>query len=285
MAPRHLVVANLETRSRLAPSLPKEEPGVVLRSDDGRQRVVATNTDTHDDTPEDEDTNDGDSTRVGGESLGESGHDDDDQLNTVHALTTNVIRQVTEEELTNHRTTGGRDLDRSVGGGGDLAGVLGGILPEDNTEHAGGQVDGEDIIGVGEETNTSDDDGTNMIPTELGIVNLGEGQTTALNGVLDMGEVVVVVAEGRVATVSESTSHDCKLYCLAGLPNWVFLEGGRKYAGRIPEEAAWKSTPYKSRLRQSSCHGDRGKQCGRVTESDWSSPLLPRYFFFLGVKA
>jgi hypothetical protein len=46
-----------------------------------------------------------------------------------------------------------------------------------------------------------------VVPAELGIVNLGQREATTLNGVLHMCKVVIVIAEGRVASRCKNTSH------------------------------------------------------------------------------
>lgn len=56
------------------------------------------------------------------------------------------------------------------------------------------------IVGVSEETNAGDHASTNVIPAKGSLVDLGESKTTTLIGILDVGEVIVEVAEGGVAS-------------------------------------------------------------------------------------
>lgn len=66
--------------------------GRELGGNDGRQRVVTTDADTHQHTPEDDDADNVDRRRVAGKSVGEGSEDNDHQLHAVHALTTDLER-------------------------------------------------------------------------------------------------------------------------------------------------------------------------------------------------
>ena len=105
--------------------------GRELGCDNGRQWVITTDSNTlyslegefpdgkagktyHQNTPEDDQTNDGDGWGRGRERLGERSEDNDDQLKTIHLLTTNHIREITETQLTQDRSAGGRDLDGGI---------------------------------------------------------------------------------------------------------------------------------------------------------------------------
>lgn len=72
------------------------------------------------------------------------------QLNTIHLLPSDDISQPTEQELTDEGADGGSDLEAEflVGGQSSALGV-------DEADHARAHVDGEDVIGVGEESDTS----------------------------------------------------------------------------------------------------------------------------------
>ena len=50
-------------------------------------------------------------------------------------------------------------------------------MPVDDAQHRGDQVDGKDIVGIREEAYASNNDGTNMIPTERSFVDFGKGET------------------------------------------------------------------------------------------------------------
>lgn len=150
----------------------------LLRCDHGGQRVITTNSDTHDNTPEDQKTSGRDRGRAGRKRLGKGSKDHDDQFKAIHALATNAISEPSEEELTDNSATRGRNLDSSVDAGGDLAREV------NNTNHADGKIDSEDIISISEETHTGDDDSTDVAPAELGVVDAVKGMTAALKGIL-----------------------------------------------------------------------------------------------------
>jgi hypothetical protein len=75
----------------------------------------------------------------------------------------------------------------SIGRGRDRARLLLGVLPVHNAELGGNQVDGEDVVRVGEETNTSYNTSPDVVPAERSLVDLCKGKTTSLIGVGDMG--------------------------------------------------------------------------------------------------
>ena len=85
--------------------------------------------------------------------------------------------------MANDGTGGGGDFDGGVvfGGNATFLGLC--ILPVDYTEKVGDQTNGEQVVGVGEETDTSDDNCSNVIPAERGLVDLSKGETTAFIGV------------------------------------------------------------------------------------------------------
>lgn len=55
-----------------------------------------------------------------------------------------------------------------------------------NAQHGGEEGHGEDVVGVGEEANTCHQDSPHVVPAEGSLVDLGEGKTTSLIGVLDV---------------------------------------------------------------------------------------------------
>ena len=95
-------------------------------------------------------------------------------------------------------------------------------MPVDDTQHRRDQVNGENIVGVGEETNTGDDYSAYMVPTKGRLVYLGESKPSSFlqtNENLASGNrmdtldskyirignmriVVVEVVEGSIATSS-----------------------------------------------------------------------------------
>jgi hypothetical protein len=64
----------------------------------------------HEDTPEDDGSNDRHSRRVGRKRLSNGGEDDQDEFQTVHLLAANHVCKVTETELSNDRSCGCGDL-------------------------------------------------------------------------------------------------------------------------------------------------------------------------------
>ena len=75
-----------------------------------------------------------------------------------------------------------------------------GTLPIDYTQHVRDQTNGENVVCVREETNTSDYDGTYVVPTEGCLVDLSKSQTSALIWICDMCIVVVKVVKGSIAS-------------------------------------------------------------------------------------
>jgi hypothetical protein len=56
------------------------------------------------------------------------------------------------------------------------------------------------VVGVSEETNTGDNTGSNMVPSEWSFINLSQSETTTFIWVLDVCEVVVEVVECGITT-------------------------------------------------------------------------------------
>jgi len=56
-------------------------------------------------------------------------------------------------------------------------------VPIDNTQHGRYKTNGENIIRIGKETNTSDNTGANMVPAKRSLVDFGKSQTTSLIGI------------------------------------------------------------------------------------------------------
>jgi hypothetical protein len=157
--------------------------GSELGGDDGRKRVVTTDTDTHEHTPEDDQANDWGSRAGTNERLSESRDNDEDQLKTVHLLTSNDIGKGTETKLSDDSTGGGRELDSSILGSGESALV---VVPVDDTQHDGQEGHAEDVVGVREETGTGDQDGAHMVPAKGSLVDLRESEASALIGVFNV---------------------------------------------------------------------------------------------------
>lgn len=59
-------------------------------------------------------------------------------------------------------------------------------MPVYYPQHVCDQTDGEQIVGVGEETDTSDNNGSNMVPAKRSFIDLSESESSALVWILDM---------------------------------------------------------------------------------------------------
>ena len=55
----------------------------------------------------------------------------------------------------------------------------------DDTQHDSQQRHTEDVVAVGEEASPSDQDSTNVVPTKRRLVDLGEGKSSTLIGILN----------------------------------------------------------------------------------------------------
>ena len=163
-----------------------------------KEQTVAYN--AHENTPEDNSTNDGNTRRRSGQGLSKRRENDENKLESIHSLTTDDICKNTETELAKNSSTRSRNLDGSVGARRKR------IVKVDNTQHSCDQTNGKDIVSVGEETNTSNHDSTNMIPAEGGLVNLGEGETTPFVGVGYMS-IVVLLLLAVVSPVQAGSTH------------------------------------------------------------------------------
>lgn len=165
--------------------------GGELGGDNGRQGVVTTDTDTDNNTPDDQGSRERENITVSRESLAEGSNNNNHQLNTVHALASQTISKGAESDLTEEGSNGGSDLDTKIQIRGESTTVV------DHAQHGGDEVDSEKIVGIGEETDTSDQTGADVEPAELGIVNLGKCLATTLVELVGVQLCVVV------------SGHDC----------------------------------------------------------------------------
>ncbi|RDW23201.1 hypothetical protein B0I73DRAFT_137538 [Yarrowia lipolytica] len=133
---------------------------------------------------------------MAGHTLGDGGSNHEHELGAVDSLSANDIGKNTETKLSND----GGHLEQSGSGGGGLTGTVDGLTPVDVSHHGDTQVNGEDIVGISHETNTGDGDGSNVLPAEAGVVNLLQGESSSLVGVLNVSKVVDIVVEGGVST-------------------------------------------------------------------------------------
>jgi hypothetical protein len=67
----------------------------------------------------------------------------------------------------------------------------------DDTQHDGQEGHAEDVVAVRKKTGTGDQDGSHMVPAERSLVDLREGEASALIWVFDMSKVIVEVMEPR----------------------------------------------------------------------------------------
>lgn len=86
----------------------------LLRGDDGTERIISTDTDTHEGSPEDHETDKVDGGRVGGQCLSKSCENHDDEFETVDLLTTNIVCQPSETQLTDDCSARGSNLDGCI---------------------------------------------------------------------------------------------------------------------------------------------------------------------------
>jgi hypothetical protein len=138
---------------------------------------VARLTNTHEDTPEDNESDDRNTGTATNERLSESCNNDQNQLETVHLLATDDISEGTEADLTNNGTGGCRELDGGILRSEENTLI---VLLVDNTKHDRQEGDTEDVVAVCEETSTSDENGANMVPAERRLVDFSERETTTL---------------------------------------------------------------------------------------------------------
>ena len=109
---------------------------------------------------------------------------------------THHVSQGTKAELT----------DNGAGRGGELDGRVGrrwhrsssGIV--DNTQHDGKEGHGKDVIRIGKEAHSSNDDGSHMVPAKRSFIDLGQGETSPLIGVLNVDKVIMEVVVSIVAS-------------------------------------------------------------------------------------
>lgn len=156
--------------------------GNLLGSDNGGQRVITTNANAHNHTPENDETNDVTSGRTRGQSLADCGKDNDDKFETIHLLTTDQVGQHTETKLANNSSGRGSQLDGVIRAGRHSSDAR----VVDYSQHGGQERGREDVVGISEETNTGDNTSADMVPAERGLVDLGEGEATTL---VEIGDV------------------------------------------------------------------------------------------------
>lgn len=148
---------------------------------------------------------------------------------------TRLTSQPTETELANDGSTRSRDLDG--GGGACRHGARLGlcVVPVNNTEHVGHQTNGEDVVGIGEETDTSDENGADVVPSKGSLVDLGERETATLVRVDDMSVAVGCRVSDLlidVLTDRHQSTHSLWKLWKAALPPVVRVVIVRRVTGR-----------------------------------------------------
>ena len=131
--------------------------------------------------------------------MGQGGEDDEDQLQSVHPLAADQIRQSSKPDLADDGAARGGDLDGGIGMFGNGARLLGGILPVDDAQHGRHQIDGEDIVRIGEKADAGDDNGAHMVPAKGSFIDFRQGESSTLIGVLDVSIIIVEIMEGGIA--------------------------------------------------------------------------------------
>lgn len=135
----------------------------TVRDDGGGHWVVSTDTDTEDDTADEDPDHDLVTREVGWDGDADDGsEDDEDELLAVDCRSTESITKNTETDLTNDASNIGTGLDQVLPTSGH---VTLGIV--DDLEHGSDLIDDEQIIGIQEETNTSEQDELHLWPGEL----------------------------------------------------------------------------------------------------------------------
>jgi len=129
--------------------------------------------------------------------LSQSSNDDNDQFYTIHPLSTDKIRQSTEDKLANDCSARCSYLDSGIRRCWHRPLALG---PVDCAQHDGEQRNDEDIVGIGEESSTSHNTSSHMVPAKGSLVDLSESETTALVGIRNVSKVIVEVVESGIAS-------------------------------------------------------------------------------------
>lgn len=59
-------------------------------------------------------------------------------------------------------------------------------MPVDHSEHASNQTDSKEIVGISEETDTSDYDSANVVPAEWSFVDFRKSKSATLIGIFNV---------------------------------------------------------------------------------------------------
>ena len=82
--------------------------------------------------------------------------------------------------------------------GGDRSRLVGCRLPVDDSQQGNDEIDGEDVVCIGEETNAGDHDGSDVILAKWGFVNFCQGKSTTFIRIGIVGIVVIKIVEGSI---------------------------------------------------------------------------------------
>ncbi|KAG2543685.1 hypothetical protein PVAP13_9NG766900 [Panicum virgatum] len=153
----------------------------VLGHDGGGQRVVAADAEAEPEAEEAERGHDARRRVAEREPRRDGADDHQQQRDAVDALPADLVAEPPEEELPGQRADEGHAVD----GRGDVrrqgAGVgraVDGVV--DAADELGDEGDAEEVVGVGEEAHTGDDDGREVVPLRLGAVQRREHVHVAL---------------------------------------------------------------------------------------------------------
>ncbi|EEQ40781.1 conserved hypothetical protein [Clavispora lusitaniae ATCC 42720] len=163
--------------------------GGELGGNNRRQWVVTTDTDTHEDSHGGENGRERDGSRLTKSTSDNSSENHDNQLKTVNLFSAHNVGKHTKGHLTDNGTNRGGHLDQSSGG------RWNGTTPVDVAQHGSTQVNGENIVRVSHETDTGNHDHLGSGPSETGIVDFLQGQSSSFQRVLNVGKLADVVFE------------------------------------------------------------------------------------------
>ena len=156
--------------------------GSVLGHDDSGQRIVTTDAETKDEAEEKEGSHDSNAGATEGETLHEGEGNHDGEGDAVDSLAADLITEVAEEDLTAEST------DQGNGRGSGVDGERKAALIVDPTNELCHHANDLEIVCIGEETHTSDDDGLDVEPRELGIVEGVEDSEAGLEMISHGGD-------------------------------------------------------------------------------------------------
>ena len=100
----------------------------------------------HQNTPENERTNNAKRRSVRSERLSERGEDDQNKFEAIHLLTSDLVSQPTEAKLADDCAGGGCNFNGRIGRLWNRSLVA--VLPIDRSKHVRHNANGEDVVGI-----------------------------------------------------------------------------------------------------------------------------------------